>query len=210
MARVTPSDRRARILAAARDTFAQRGFAGARMDDIAVAVGISRSALYSMFDTKEALFRALVTGLIAEVLPVLVPDDFGGAPADKLLRGFIRAAFIRLTSNDLAFLPRLIIGEGLAFPDLVRFYHDEGIVRVLGVIERLIAYGVERGEFTCPEPALAARSVAGGIILSALWRIVFEPVGGAPIDVPRMAEIHAEMMLQGLIARDGAGLGSRR
>ncbi|MCW1382790.1 TetR/AcrR family transcriptional regulator [Novosphingobium sp. KCTC 2891] len=204
MPRVTPSDRRERILDAAREAFAERGFAGTRLEDVARRVGISRSALYLMFDSKEAVFRALVHALVGEVLPVGLPENLGNVPAPYALRGFLRAAFIRLTRPDLAFLPRLIVGEGQQFPDLVRTYHDEGITRVLGVIERIIRHGAARGEFHCPDPELAARTVAGGVIMTALWKNVFEPAGAPEIDVDRMAATHADLILDGLCVREGA------
>lgn len=200
MARVTPPDRDDRILDAAREAFATRGFAATTMDDIAQRVGISRSAIYSRFETKEALFRALVEGMIGHVLPEAMPD-LGGVSAPDALRRFIHVVMVRLGSGNIAFLPRLIIGEGQAFPDLVKFYHDHAITRVLGAIEAIIRHGVARGEFTCPNPALAARSVAGGMIFSALWRIVFEPVGAEPLYIEAMAVSHAEVLLKGLTAR---------
>ncbi|GEO00462.1 TetR family transcriptional regulator [Novosphingobium sediminis] len=200
MARVTPPDRLDRILDAAREAFATRGFAATTMEDIAQRVGISRSAIYSRFDSKETLFRGLVEGLIADVLPEAMPP-LGNVPAPDALRRFIQVVMVRLGSGNIAFLPRLIIGEGQAFPDLVKFYHDHAITRVLGAIEAIIRHGVTRGEFTCANPALAARSVAGGMIFSALWRIVFEPVGAEPLYIEAMAVSHAEVLLKGLTAR---------
>jgi AcrR family transcriptional regulator len=200
MARVTPPDRLDRILDAAREAFATRGFAATTMDDIAQRVGISRSAIYTRFETKEALFRALVEGLIGHVLPEALPD-LAGISATDALRRFIHVVMVRLGSGNIAFLPRLIIGEGQAFPDLVKFYHDHAMTRVLGAIEAIIRHGVARGEFVCADPALAARSVAGGMIFSALWRIVFEPVGAEPLYIEAMAVSHAEVLLKGLTAR---------
>jgi AcrR family transcriptional regulator len=200
MARVTPPDRDDRILDAAREAFATRGFAATTMEDIAQRVGISRSAIYSRFESKEALFRALVEGLIGHVLPEAMPD-LAGTSAPDALRRFIHVVMVRLGSGNIAFLPRLIIGEGQAFPDLVKFYHDHAITRVLGAIEAIIRHGVARGEFACANPALAARSVAGGMIFSALWRIVFEPVGAEPLYIEAMAVSHAEVLLKGLTAR---------
>jgi len=200
MARITPPDRLARILDAARDTFAEKGFAATRMDDIGRRAGISRSAVYSQFESKEALFRALVTLLIEDAVPAASPD-LEGVPAPAALHGFIKAVLLRLTRGDVAFLPRLIVGEGQAFPDLVRYYHDHAISRVLGRIETLIDHGIRRGEFVPCNAALAARSVAGGIILSALWKIVFEPAGVPKLDVVAMADHHAGMMLDGLCMR---------
>lgn len=205
MPRVTPADRRARILEAAREAFAERGFAGTRLEDVAARVGISRPALYLMFDSKEAVFRGLVHALVGEVLPVGLPDKLGNVPAPYALRGFLRAAFVRLTRPDLAFLPRLIVGEGRQFPDLVRTYHDEGVARVLAVVERIIRHGVTRGEFACSDPALAARSVTGGVIMTALWKNVFEPAGVPSVDVDAMAALHADMIVDGLAVRSSSG-----
>ncbi len=198
MPRVTPADRRTRILEAAREEFAARGFAASRMEDMARRVGISRAALYLAFDSKEALFRALVSEVITEVMPKLLPDNYGTLPAAALLRGFIRIAMTRMASPETAFLPRLIVGEGRNFPELARFYHETALICVLGAVERLIIHGLGRGEFTCADPKMASRTVASGIIFAALWRGVFEPVGAEPMDVDWMAECHAEVILAGL------------
>lgn len=198
MPRVTPADRRDRILEAAREEFAERGFAAARLEDVAKRVGISRAALYLAFDSKEAMFRALVSEVITEMMPKLLPSDYGSLPAPALLRAFVKNAMKRIASPDMAFLPRLIVGEGRNFPELARFYHETALICVLGAIERLIIHGVERGEFACADPKMAACSVAGGVIFAALWRNVFEPVGAEALDIDWMAENHAGLILAGL------------
>lgn len=198
MPRVTPTDRRQRILDAAREEFAERGFAATRMEDVGKRVGISRAALYLAFDSKQALFRALVSEVIVDVMPALLPNDYGTLPAAALLRGFIRIAMTRMASPETAFLPRLIVGEGRNFPELARFYHETALICILGAIERLIIHGINRGEFTCVDPKMASRSAASGIIFAALWRNVFEPVGAEPMDIDWMAQCHAELILAGL------------
>jgi TetR/AcrR family transcriptional regulator len=56
----------ARILAAAQAEFAQRGFGGARLQDIAGRAGLSHPTLLYHFDSKEALYRAVIESAIAE------------------------------------------------------------------------------------------------------------------------------------------------
>jgi AcrR family transcriptional regulator len=51
---------RARVLAAARDVFAERGFAGASTDQVAAAAGFTKGAVYSNFGSKDELFLALM------------------------------------------------------------------------------------------------------------------------------------------------------
>ena len=201
MSRPASPTRRADILAAARDAFNARGFASARLDDIARAVGVSKAALYLQFASKEALFEASVRELITQTLPQALPSSFAGQSATALLRRFIEFAFERLASAEMAFVPRVIIGEGMNFPELARFYHDEVVNRILDIIEAVLRHGVEQGEFACPRPDLARRTIAGGIVFGALWKIVFEPNGGEPLYIEAMARVHADTVLDGLLAR---------
>ena len=52
---------RARLLAAAREVFAAKGYEGAAVSDIASAAGFTKGAFYSSFPSKEALFLEVVT-----------------------------------------------------------------------------------------------------------------------------------------------------
>ncbi len=199
MARRTPPNRRNDILAAARDEFAARGYAGARLDDVAARAGISKAALYLQFADKAALFRALIDWLLDSNLPFNMPPALAEADAATQLRVLVGAGLNRLASGDLSFVPRLIIGESGNFPDIARAWHDRAVTRALGIIEAIIARGVARGEFRAVDPALVARSVAGALVFAALWRTTFEPVGAEPIDVDALAASHVDVLLGGLV-----------
>lgn len=60
---LTPERRRQQtrdhLLAAAAQVFADRGFYGASLDDVAAAAGFTKGAVYSNFESKEGLFLAL-------------------------------------------------------------------------------------------------------------------------------------------------------
>lgn len=70
-------DRRQQILDAAFDRFAQYGFRGTSIDDIARTAGISRPLVYQHFANKEEVFRALAGQLHQQVL-----DQAGAVLAD--------------------------------------------------------------------------------------------------------------------------------
>src|SRR6185369_4074094 len=59
------ADRPAEIVSAALGVFAEKGFAAARLDEIAARAGVSKGALYLYFETKEDLFRAVVAQAVA-------------------------------------------------------------------------------------------------------------------------------------------------
>lgn len=53
-------ERRAAILKAAAEAFADKGFAGTSMEDVAAAAGITKLIVYRHFSSKEALYEAVL------------------------------------------------------------------------------------------------------------------------------------------------------
>ena len=200
MPRRTPADRLDKILTSAQQVFAARGYAAARLEDVAAGAGISKASLYLHFPDKAALFQGLIDRLLAANLPTLLPPLPDDVPVAPMLRRFIETGMQLLTQGDISFLPRLVIGEGGNFPEIARAYHDRAISTVLGLLESLIRHGEARGEFRRCDAASVAKSIAGGVVLSAIWKTVFEPVGAIPLDPVAMAQSHADLVLRGLAA----------
>lgn len=65
MARRPDPDARRKLVDAARAAFAEHGVDAARVEDVARAAGLSKGAFYLHFESKEALFEELVSGLFA-------------------------------------------------------------------------------------------------------------------------------------------------
>ena len=116
--------RPAELLDAALDVFAEKGFAAARMEDIAARAGAAKGTLYLYFPSKEAVFEALVRTLIVPNL-----DRAEAMAADACWPGGTAAAAgcsrcwpAIIRDGRLVVLPRLLIGELHKFPELARFY----------------------------------------------------------------------------------------
>src|SRR5579871_71937 len=62
------------ILDAALKVFAQKGFAAARMDDIARQAGVTKGTIYLYFENKEAVFKSLVREVIGTTLGAVAAD----------------------------------------------------------------------------------------------------------------------------------------
>jgi len=73
------------ILAAALDVFAAQGFRGATLDRIARAAGLSKPNLLYYFATKEAIYQALLEGLLHTWLDPLRALDPAGDPRSEIL-----------------------------------------------------------------------------------------------------------------------------
>lgn len=198
MPRRTPPNRREAILNAARIQFAANGYAGTRMEDVAAGVGISKAALYLQFADKAALFREMVDSLLLARLPAAMPPEMETAPPTAQLEALVRFGASQLAEPEVAFLPRLVIGEGGNFPDMARTYHDRAVDRILALVEGIVARGIADGSFRRVDPHLAARSIGGALLLGALWKTVFEPVGAPPVDMEALAASHIDIILRGL------------
>jgi AcrR family transcriptional regulator len=125
IAGVTAAETRERLLAAAADAFAERGYDGTRVADIAAAAGVSNGALYAHFPSKADLLVAALRTHGRHVLGQLFADDPDRAVMDLLLtvgrglpkrrdaRGYliVEALVAARRDEDMAAPMREYIGE---------------------------------------------------------------------------------------------------
>ncbi|MBR9910424.1 MAG: TetR/AcrR family transcriptional regulator [Gammaproteobacteria bacterium] len=85
---------RQRILAAALSLFAERGFYGASMDQIARELGLTKQALIHHFGTKEKLYGAVLAVISERLMDEAIPPsevDSDGAFGDAVARIYLRS-----------------------------------------------------------------------------------------------------------------------
>src|SRR5215467_3369579 len=150
------------IVEAALEVFAEKGFAAAKLDDIARRAGISKATLYLYFETKEEIFRAVAQAAIAALLgpletPAEASDESFAEFAPRLLS---RAAGI-MKGGRVPAIARMVIGESRNFPDLARIWHDDVVTSVVGMVTGFIARAQGRGEVAPGDPRLHAFSLMG-------------------------------------------------
>ena len=91
--RLSAAERRARILAAAQEVFAQRGYHGSSLDDIAKASGTSKALIYEHFDSKRALHETLITEHAEVLFDRFQANAAAGATGEERLRSGVDAFF---------------------------------------------------------------------------------------------------------------------
>lgn len=192
------------IVAAALEVFAEKGFAAARLDDIAARAGVSKGALYLYFETKQDLFAAVVRDAvspnIAAVEALAAAIDLPFAQVARMLLG--RAAEMMIAS-PVGPVAKMVIAESRNFPELARVWHDEVVARMLGVLTGLIERAQARGEVRPGDSRYHALSLIGPMLMGLLWREVLEPAGARPLDLRALAQQHVETVLSGLLAEGG-------
>lgn len=125
MARAAETRRRTRIqeeketliLSAALEVFAQNGFAGTTLDDIAGLAGMSKPNLIYYFASKEEIYRAVLGRTLATWLEPLIALDPTGEPLAEI-RDYIRRKLEM--SRERPQESRLFAGEILAGAPLIR------------------------------------------------------------------------------------------
>lgn len=197
-----PSD----IVAAALQVFGEKGFAGARIEEIAHRAGVSKGTLYLYFETKADLFRAVVRDSVSPNIEAIQAMILGlDLPFADLVRMLLPRFAEMVTTVPVGSVVKMVVGESRNFPELARVWHDDVIDKAIGVLSSVIARGQERGEIRPGDPRIHAFSIMGPMLIGVLWRETFTPVGAPAVDLPAIARQHAETLLGGLLVPENDG-----
>ena len=193
-------DRPREICAAALAVFAEKGFAAAKLDEIARRAGVSKGTLYLYFKDKEDLFRAVVRDNVSpnidSVRDAILAADL---PFAQLAPMFLARLSAVAGSMPLGAVIKMVIGESGNFPELARVWHDQVVGKALAVLVALIEKAQAKGEVRPGDPRLHAFSLMGPMLMGLIYREVLQPAGAAKLDIEVLARQHAETVLAGLL-----------
>lgn len=183
---------RGKLIAAARQAFAAKGYAGASMDELTAGAGLTRGALYHNFGDKPGLLRAVIDQIDAEMLARM---RAAGARAAGPWQAFVDegVAFIEMSLEPE--IQRIMLLDGPAvLGDPSQWPNQTACLRTTTrMVERLIADGVVRPV----DAEAAARLVNGAALNAALWIAAAED----PHDVRDKAVEAFIALVEGLLAR---------
>lgn len=193
---MTPPGTRGRILHAGLRTFAEFGFYGASIRDIAAEAGVNSATLYAHYASKEHILAALILHGHEELHRRLQEAIVraGSRPADQL-EALVRAhtavhteyPLLALVANSE--LHTLSTEQALAAVTL----REQSRALLLHVLVR----GVDEGAFRMQDPLLTALALAGMGMRVATW---FGP--DVPFTADQVADAHVEMALRMVDASD--------
>ena len=187
-------DRPAEITEAAMKTFAEKGYASTRVEEVAKRAGVSKGLLYLYFRTKEDLFKAVIRSFVSPRLDALVEHvESTELSAEEFLRGPFLDVARALPNSPARKLVRLLIAEGPKHPDLIAWYWENVVSRGIGALRTVIAKGVRDGEFRESALDRFPQLIMSPILLSMLWKQLFE--SHSPLDTDAMLEGHIDLLL---------------
>jgi len=148
--------------------FAQRGFAGTSLQDIADEMGVTRPALYYYVKSKDDLLARLVAeiteGNTAQILDVAHDPTLD--PVEKLSR------IARSMAQNRALQPSkflLLVRSEAALPDDLAAMHEATKREMLRTLIAVIGEGIESGKLRPVNPRSAALAVIGMCNWIAWW-----------------------------------------
>ncbi len=187
---------RARILEAALEVFASRGYHATSVSDLVEAADVARGTFYLHFESKQAVFLDLLDNLLAAFRgSVHGVDVQAGASTlrDQIVHSVVAILAAAQASRALALI---VFREAVGLDEAVD-------ARVLAFEERLQHYleeslknGVRLGLLRAHDTEVAATAIYGAL-RQAIHRHVLAAV---PIDPRRLAEALVDLHLQGIAA----------
>ncbi|GIU95577.1 MAG: TetR family transcriptional regulator [Gaiellaceae bacterium] len=177
-------------------TFADLGFHGARVSDIAEHAGVAHGLLYHYFASKEdvlqTIFRENWGALLERFRAVERADE---SAADKLAG--IAKILLRTWRNDPA-LVTVMVREVARSPKLQS--QVEEVREVFSILERVILEGQRRGEFRADIDARLASWILYGGLEEVLTGWVLGGLSDSATDVERAERTAIDLALRGLAA----------
>jgi AcrR family transcriptional regulator len=173
--------------------FAERGFDGSSMDDVARAAGIAKASIYHHISGKEELLRRGLERALTALFAVLdEPGAAGGRPIERLQHIYRRVATLALELRfELTVLVR-VRGNSAAERDAMvrRRAFDEAVTAI-------VRQAQTAGQFDAKlDASLAVRLMFGMVNSIVEW---YKPDGPLPID--RIADALVYIVFDGVATR---------
>jgi AcrR family transcriptional regulator len=189
------------IESAAASVFAQKGYRGATVADVAKAAGISAGAIYLYFASREDLLFATVLGEIDELEKRMRASLDGGARADEAMRSMMGAyfGFFRERPEGFRMLTAGLEREARlkADPELVADY-DARALRCLELLHGVIGRGIEEGTFRGGDAWELTHAVWGACHGMLQVAIAQSPDRFVGFDVKRLFDRTTDALLVGI------------
>ncbi len=159
-ARLSARRRRELIVRAAAQQFARHGYAGTRLDDVAAAAKVTKPIVYRHFDSKQALYLALLRKHEEDLTSFFTGPDGAPAPVPAILDSWLD--YVRENSHAWLMLFRDSSGD-----DEIRAVRRRVSLRAREVLAGFIAERGTPAEQVEPTAEMLRSALAG----LALWWI---------------------------------------
>jgi len=166
------------ILDAGMKVFAEKGFHGTRLEDIAAAAGFSKAALYNYYDSKESIFLSLAVREYERLYEKLRSQVDPSQPLAVNLERALRA-ILELCGEHFGLLLEVSDFHGTAGPDVAALAHEhaalagdlrERFLRMESLFTGMMSAARARGEVGSPLSDRALASYVSAQIRGVMFQ----------------------------------------
>lgn len=195
-------DRSEQIIDAALRVFARKGFTKATNKDIAREAGITPGLIYYYFESKEALFRALVESRSPLRLLSALPEQVVDMPVEPFMRFLLGRILAFVEGEQFVGLIRIMLPEIIHSDDSYLSQTMTGIFgRVIEIVSVYFAAKVRSGELRSLDAALTAQALVGCVMGFVLRRQVLHDQLALALTHEQIIDTIVETMVQGMLPR---------
>ncbi len=190
------------LTAAALDLFVEKGFAATRLEDVAARAGVSKGTLYLYFDSKEALFKAVIQeGIVpaVEAGEALLARHEGGA--FDLLRALLENWWAKIGGTRYSGIPKLMIAESRNFPEVARYYYENVVQRGRALLGAALERGMASGEFRRRDINTCIDVIIAPVLMLIVWRHSLAYCMMVQPDPQAYLAMHLDLLRSGLAAK---------
>ncbi|MCL6434031.1 MAG: TetR/AcrR family transcriptional regulator [Leptolyngbyaceae cyanobacterium HOT.MB2.61] len=187
------SQKREQILQGAMQVFLASGYASTSMDRVAAVAGVSKQTIYSHFQDKEGLFKALMERVTFDrVRNFLGKEEILGEP-EVVLPQLAEFFLTVVADQEYLSLLRLIIAESVRFPELAQLYTRSVIQRGRQLLSR---YFQSRPELDIADPEAMAQIFVGSLVSYVLAQEILYGKETIPLERDRVITSLVDLMLR--------------
>ena len=190
-----PKNRRMIILERAATLFAQSGFEGTSISDIADAVGLSKPALYHHFADKNEIYASIVVTVLEQMYQGTEQAVETRSSAMDGVKRFMEAHARYIDLHYDSFIAAQLGFRGLREPPARRtaiYWRD----RYENLLRSIVAEGIKQGEFLAVDIKTTTWAILSCLNWMARW---YKPGGGKPAIY--FGRQYCDLLLTGLLAR---------
>lgn len=197
------TDKQRRVVEAALEVFAEKGFAAASTSEIAKRAGVAEGTIFRHYKTKKDLLIGVVAPFfVRTIAPALMKDVFDVVEAEHpTFEAFVRALY----QNRIDFVRKherrvRVVAQELPFHPEVRALVEQVVVsEVMPRLIRVVTRFQERGEIVAVDPTSVVRVVMSTLFSYLVLRFVLAP--HREWDDEAETELNVKVVVDGLRPR---------
>lgn len=166
-------EKRAAVIAEARRTFHEHGYAGTTMDLVASRSKMSKQTLYSLFSSKTELFMEMIAAHRASML-ALPRDPDEDMPLAEALEKIFMIDVDEETDRDRQAFVHFIVGESEQYPEIVSLLVEHGVEPSRRLLSEWLQAQNDRGRLA------VANTMSGARMLMSMIMGAVAPLPGTP------------------------------